>query len=80
VPTLDSVLQDALSLPPPARGQIIHRLIESLEGGEDDPAAEDAWAEVIAKRIADLDSGQAKVIDAKAALARAREELRRQRE
>ena len=77
--TIDSVLQEALSLPPSDRGQLIQRLIESLDTGEDDPNAEDAWAEVIAKRIADLDAGRAKVIDAKCALAQAREDLRRKR-
>ncbi len=71
--TVDSVLREALALPPEERGEVIQRSIESLDTGEDDLSAEDAWAELIAKRIADLDAGRATVLDAKAALVRARE-------
>lgn len=77
--TADSILNDALSLPPAERGRIIQRLIESLDDGADETDTEDAWAEVIARRLADLDAGRAKVIDGKAAIAEARQELARRR-
>lgn len=77
--TVDSILNDALSLPPAERGHIIQRLIESLDDGADEVDTEDAWAEVIARRLADLDAGRAKVIDGKAAIAEARQELAKRR-
>lgn len=77
--TLDSILNDALALPTADRGRLIQRLIESLDDGEAEAGAEDEWAELIARRIADLDAGTARTIDGKAAIARAREELARRR-
>jgi putative addiction module component (TIGR02574 family) len=78
--TLETVLEDALSLPPAARSQLIRHLIDSLDDpAADEPDAEDAWAEVIARRIADLDAGRASTVDGKAAIAAAREDLARRR-
>lgn len=77
--TIDSVLSDALSLPPADRGQLIQRLVESLSNQDDDPTAEDAWAEVIRTRLAQLDAGTATLIDARSALAKGREDLLRRR-
>jgi len=48
--TIDSILGDALALPPADRGRL--RLIDSLDEGEEDPTAKDAWAAVIVRRIA----------------------------
>lgn len=77
--TADSILNEALSLPAVERGRLIQRLIESLDDGADEADTQDAWADVIARRIADLDAGRAKVIDGKAAIAAARQELARRR-
>jgi len=77
--SLDSILNDALMLPTADRGRLIQRLIESLDDGDDEPDAQDAWAEVIARRLEDLDAGRAKVIDGRAAIAKARQELARRR-
>ncbi|MBX3471164.1 MAG: addiction module protein [Planctomycetes bacterium] len=78
---LESLLHDALKLPADERGVLIQRLIESLEGpaGSADDDAEDVWAEVIARRIADLEAGRARIVDAKSAIGAAREELARRR-
>jgi putative addiction module component (TIGR02574 family) len=73
--TADSILTDALSLPLPERQRIIQRLIESLDDQEEDDPAQDALADVISRRLADLDAGRAKVIDGKAAIAEARRNL-----
>lgn len=73
---LDAILLDALALPVAERGRLIERLIESLdESGQDETDTEDAWAEVIALRIAELDAGRVKIVDAKATIAAARQEL-----
>lgn len=77
--TPDSILNDALALPAADRGRLIQRLIESLEDWEEEADAEDQWAELIARRIADLDAGKARTTDGKAAIAKAREELARRR-
>lgn len=77
---LESLLHDALSLSAGERGVLIRRLIESLdEPAEIEDDAEDVWAEVIARRIAELDAGRARVVDARSAIATAREELARRR-
>ncbi len=75
----DAIIKEALSLPLAGKALVIRRLVESLDEGEADPGAEEAWAEVVAQRIADLDAGRAKVIDGKAAIKKARAELRRRR-
>lgn len=79
--TLDSVLNAALALPVDDRSRLIQRLIETLEGDDDaSHGAEDAWAEVVERRVADLDAGRAHVIDGKAAIAKARQELAARRQ
>lgn len=76
---LELILNDALALPVVERGRLVQRLIESLDDGQQEADTEDAWAELIARRIADLDAGRAKVVDAKAAIAAARQDLARRR-
>jgi putative addiction module component (TIGR02574 family) len=50
----------ALQLSPPERGELIHRLIVSLEGEpEDSPEViAKAWDEEIARRVADMEAGR----------------------
>jgi len=55
------LLQKALSLSEEERAELAGSLIESLDATVDE-AAEAAWNEEIARRIADLDSGKAKTI------------------
>ena len=49
-----------MSLSPQERGELIHRLIVSLEGPvEDTPEAiTQAWDEEIARRVADMEAGR----------------------
>ena len=55
------LLEEALKLPVEARAALAGSLIESLdETVEED--AEAAWAEEIARRVRELDSGKAKTI------------------
>ena len=76
--SLDVLLRDALALPLADRALLIRRLVESLEDTKADPGAEDAWAEVVAQRIKDLDAGRQRGALAAHAL-EARAELRRRR-
>jgi len=55
------LLQKALELSEEERAELAGSLIESLDTTVDE-AAEVAWNEEIARRIADLDSGKAKTI------------------
>jgi putative addiction module component (TIGR02574 family) len=57
---LDELEERALRLSPEERGQLIHRLIVSLEGEpEESPEAiAQAWDEEIARRVADIDAGR----------------------
>ena len=55
------ILEEALKLPVEARAALAGSLIESLDEAVDENV-EAAWADEIAQRIADLDSGKTKTI------------------
>ncbi|QLQ02716.1 MAG: addiction module protein [Thiobacillus sp.] len=61
---LKELENQALQLSPQERGELIHRLIVSLEGpAEDAPeAVAKAWDEEIAQRVAEIDAGTAVLI------------------
>lgn len=63
---LKEIADQALSLTPKERGELIHRLIVSLEGeAEDSPEAiAKVWDEEIARRVADMEAGRTKWIPA----------------
>ena len=62
--TLKEIEEQALRLPLKERGELAHRLIVSLnDEPEDSPAAiTQAWDEEIARRVAEIDAGTAKLI------------------
>lgn len=55
------VLHKALALPENDRTALVRSLIESLDGATEQ-GVEPAWNEEIARRIEDLDSGNAKTV------------------
>ena len=67
----------ALRLSPRERGELIHRLIVSLEGSaEDTPEAiAQAWNEEIARRVADMEAGRTQWIPADEAMSRIRAKI-----
>jgi len=67
-PTLEKLRSDALSLSEAERAELAHSLVASLDGPAD-PNAESAWDAEILRRLAEIDSGTAELID--------RDELRR---
>jgi putative addiction module component (TIGR02574 family) len=69
---LKEIENQALQLSPPERGELIHRLIVSLEGEpEDSPEViAKAWDEEIARRVADMDAGKTVWIPAEEVFAR----------
>jgi putative addiction module component (TIGR02574 family) len=57
------LLKRALALTEEERAELAGSLLESLDGGHEDPeSVEAAWSEEIARRIEDLDSGKAKTV------------------
>lgn len=69
---LDELENKALQLSPQERGELIHRLIVSLESEpEDSPEAiAKAWDEEIARRVADMEAGKTVWIPAEEVFAR----------
>jgi putative addiction module component (TIGR02574 family) len=61
-PTLEEVSSDALSLPESERAELARDLMASLDGPAD-PDAENAWDLEILRRLAEIDSGTAELID-----------------
>ncbi|HTC33693.1 MAG TPA: addiction module protein [Bryobacteraceae bacterium] len=55
------VLKDALALPPEVRAALIGPLVDSLET-EVDEGVEEAWRVEIQRRLAEIDSGAAKLV------------------
>jgi putative addiction module component (TIGR02574 family) len=76
---LKEIEDQALSLSPKERGELIHRLIVSLEGeAEDTPEAiAQAWDEEIARRVAEIDAGTAVLIPHEQVIAEIDEMLRK---
>ena len=66
--TLDKVRTEALSLPEAERAELAYSLVVSLDGDADSDA-ESAWDVEILRRLGEIESGTAELID--------REELRR---
>jgi putative addiction module component (TIGR02574 family) len=69
---LEEIENQAMKLSPKERGDLIHRLILSLEG-EPEALPEEiakAWDEEIARRVADMDSGRTQWIPAEEVFAR----------
>ena len=69
---LKELEEQALRLSPKERGDLIHRLIVSVEGdAEESPEAiAQAWDEEIARRVADMDAGKTVWIPAEEVFAR----------
>ena len=69
---LEKLEAEALQLTPRERGELIHRLIVSLEGEtEDTPeAVARAWDEEVARRVADMEAGKTVWIPAEEVFAR----------
>jgi putative addiction module component (TIGR02574 family) len=58
---IKKILEEALKLPPEARGALAGQLLDSLDEVID-PDAEDAWEVEISKRAREIDSGSVNTI------------------
>jgi len=61
-PTLERVRSEALNLPESERAELAHILVASLDGPSE-PYVEEAWDAEILRRLAEIDSGSANLID-----------------
>lgn len=57
---LDRVRSEALRLPEAERAELAHELVVSLDGGVD---ADEAWDTEVVRRLAEIDSGSAALVD-----------------
>lgn len=64
-----------MTLPERERAKLARDLVASLDGPADVGVAE-AWDTEICRRINDIESGKAELLDADAAIARARDRIR----
>lgn len=60
--TMRKLRSEALMLPEPGRAELADALVESLDAPADTDVA-DAWDKEIARRLAEIDTGTAKLID-----------------
>jgi putative addiction module component (TIGR02574 family) len=72
---LESITSAAMTLSERERAKLAHDLVASLDGPADISAAE-AWDTEICRRIKDIESGKAELLDADEAIARARARIR----
>ena len=74
---LKEIENQALQLSPQERGELIRRLIISLDGEpEESPEAiAKAWDEEIARRVADMEAGRTQWIDADEVMTRLRTKI-----
>lgn len=61
-PKVQQILEDALLLPDDARAELAGALFESLEPADDPAVVEAAWADEIARRIKEFESGAVKPV------------------
>ena len=61
-PTLEKIRSEALNLSESERAELAHNLVASLDGPSE-PEGEKAWDAEILRRLAEIDSGTANLID-----------------
>jgi hypothetical protein len=69
------ILSAAMSLPPEARAEVAHKLLLSLEPGEPDPNADQAWSDEVRRRLRAIREGRAALRDWNDALEDIRQSL-----
>ena len=74
--TLEKVRSEALNLSEAERAELAYNLVVSLDGPPD-PDVEKAWDAEIMRRLSEIDSGTAKLVDRKEFSRRMRVRLKR---
>ncbi|MBK6750421.1 MAG: addiction module protein [Pyrinomonadaceae bacterium] len=74
---IEDITETALSLPIADRAVLADRLMESLDEREDAVAVREAWITEIRRRVAEVKSGKAVLIDGEVGLAQVRASIRK---
>ena len=74
---IEVITETALSLPMADRAVLADRLVESLDEREDAEAVREAWITEIRRRVAEVKSGKAVLIDGDVGLAQVRASIRK---
>jgi putative addiction module component (TIGR02574 family) len=72
--TLDQLVAESHRLPPDVRAELVERILLGAHGGMA-PQVEESWRQETRKRVAEIQSGQAKGIPLEDALAEARKRV-----
>lgn len=78
-PQVAELLEKAMVLSTHERGQLIDRLIETLDDGPAEEGVEAAWKAEIKRRVEDIRSGRVKTVPAEQVLGRLQARLRNER-
>ena len=70
--TVEALEAEVLSLPAAQRARLVEKLIASLDA---DPDVENAWAQEVEKRYAEIESGAVALLSGSESLARLRAEF-----
>jgi putative addiction module component (TIGR02574 family) len=68
---LEQIRNDAMSLDPTERRELIHLLVDSLSA-EEDPRLQTAWNDEIVRRIREVEEGKMECVSHEDVMARAR--------
>jgi len=74
--TIDQIVEETRSLPHDVVVDLVDRILLAAHGGQT-PAHEQAWSATVHRRIAEIESGQAKLVPLDDALAQARQRIGR---
>ena len=74
--TIDQIVEETRSLPHDVVVDLVDRILLAAHGGQT-PGHEQAWSATVHRRIAEIESGQAKLIPLDDALAQARQRIGR---
>ena len=73
---LEVLAAEVLGLPPEERSELLDRLLASLEPSPFDPAWEQAWAEEVDRREAEIEAGRAEWVPGEEAISGLRAQLK----
>jgi hypothetical protein len=74
---IENITEVALSLPYDERTILLEKLAESLDTPDGKAVVSQSWINVIRRRVEEIKSGRAELVDGPAGLARVRESLRK---
>ncbi len=74
--TVEQIVEETRSLPHDVVADLVDRILLAAHGGQE-PAHEQAWSATVHRRIAEIESGKARLIPLDESLAQARQRIGR---